>query len=145
MSKSCTCSMVISTLALLPYLAGTTLALSADLTTTAVDNTSSTNTVPVSATAGYPDGHYTGATYNAYYGLVQTRVNVNGGQIVSVDVLQYPNHTSTSRYINSQALPILKKLVVQAQDVPVNFVSGATLTSVAFLRSVNSALSKVGN
>jgi uncharacterized protein with FMN-binding domain len=143
MKMRCKCSMIISTLALVPYLAGTGLASAGSRLNAA--NSAGGGVLDVSATANYADGHYTGGTYDAYYGQVQTRININNGHIVSVDVLQYPNHTGTSRYINSQALPILKKLVVQAQDTPVNFVSGATLTSVAFLRSVNSALSKAGN
>lgn len=144
MGKTCNCSMVISTFALVPYLASTNMALSAGTQPLELAAAASQN-VAVAAKPTFTDGHFTGGTYDAYYGRVQARVNINRGQIVSVDILQFPNHTGTSRYINSQALPILKKMVVRAQDVPINFVSGATLTSLAFLRSVNSALAKAEN
>lgn len=145
MRKPCNCSMFISTLALVPYLVSANPAFSAALNSAAAAPSQDAKAVPVTARLSYSDGHFTGGTYDAYYGRVQARVNINGGEIISVDILQFPNHTGTSRYINAQALPILKKLVVQAQDVPVNFVSGATLTSLAFLRSINSALVKAEN
>lgn len=147
MRKTRRYSTIISTLALVPYLAGTDLASSAPpaIAIPLTPMQQGAQVIPVKTRLSYPDGHYTGSTFDAYYGQVQTRVNVKGGQIVSVDVLNYPNHTGTSRYINSQALPMLEQKVVRAQDVRVNLVSGATLTSEAYLRSVNSALTKAGN
>jgi len=92
------------------------------------------------AAPSYKDGGFTGQVYDAYYGNVQVKAIITGGQIVSVDVLQYPKDRRTSRYINSQALPILKDEVITAQDIQVDMVSGATLTSEAFVRSLKSAL-----
>ena len=137
-------STIVSTLALLPYLAGTDMASSAPTRASVTAVPQDAVTIPVATRRGFADGQYTGATFDAYYGQVQTRVNIRGGQIVSIDVLDYPNHTGTSRYINRQALPMLKRQVVRAQDIRVNMVSGATLTSTAFLRSVYSALTKAG-
>jgi uncharacterized protein with FMN-binding domain len=57
-------------------------------------------------------------------------------------VLDYPNHQRTSRSINRQALPLLQSEVISAQGTRVNIISGATLTSKAYLRSLKSALSK---
>jgi uncharacterized protein with FMN-binding domain len=59
--------------------------------------------------------------------------------------LQYPADRSTSRYINAQALPVLDSEVVSAQSALVDIVSGATLTSDAYLRSLNSALRQAGS
>lgn len=143
MRKAHRYSTIISTFALIPYLAGTDMAFSAPAPSAAAMPQDAT-IIPVATRRGYADGQYTGATYDAYYGQVQTRVNISGGQIVSIDVLDYPNHTGTSRYINRQALPMLKRQVVRAQDIRVNMVSGATLTSTAFLRSVYSALTQAG-
>jgi uncharacterized protein with FMN-binding domain len=67
---------------------------------------------------------------------------VQNGVLVSVDVLDYPNHQRTSRSINRQALPLLQSEVISAQGTRVNIISGATLTSKAYLRSLKSALSK---
>jgi uncharacterized protein with FMN-binding domain len=63
---------------------------------------------------------------------------------VSVDVLQYPADRRTSRSINAQALPMLESEVVRAQSDRVNIISGATLTSAAYLRSLNGALGQAG-
>lgn len=88
----------------------------------------------------YRDGSYTGPAMDAYYGLLRVRVDVRGGRITAIRVLQYPSDNPTSRYINSQALPMLKSEVIQAQSVFVYMVSGATLSSNAFLRSTYFAL-----
>ena len=88
----------------------------------------------------YRDGTYTGKIADAYYGEVQVQADIQGGRLMSVHVLQYPADRQTSRYINSQALPLLESEVVSAQTARVDIVTGATLTSVAYLRSLNSAL-----
>ena len=95
------------------------------------------------ASAGqYRDGTYTGTDENAYYGRVQVQVTVVNSQIASVKMLDYPSDRRTSRYINSQALPMLQQEVMQAQSVNVDTVSGATLTSDAYIKSLANALSK---
>jgi len=104
---------------------------------------------PVQTATGQPglfqDGSYPGKSYDAYYGLVQVQANISGGQLVSVDVLQWPKDRRTSRYINSSALPTLESEVISAQNTQVDLVSGATLTSEAFLRSLGSALNQASN
>ena len=88
----------------------------------------------------YRDGSYTGPLEDAYYGLLNVRVDIQGGRIVDIQVLRYPSDNRTSRTINSRALPYLKSEVIQAQSVFVDMVSGATLSSDAFLRSAYMAL-----
>jgi uncharacterized protein with FMN-binding domain len=100
--------------------------------------------VLVRAKAKYSDGSYTGGSFDAYYGRVQVKVNIQGGQIVSVDVLDYPNHSGTSRSINRRALPALESAVIRAQSTRVNNVSGASLTTDAYLRSLKGALKQAG-
>lgn len=96
-----------------------------------------------SATQGtFKNGTYTGSAADAYYGYVQVAAVVSGGQLTDVKVLQYPNDRSTSRYINSQALPYLVQEAVQAQSSKVNTISGASDTSMAFRESLSSALSQ---
>lgn len=90
----------------------------------------------------YVDGTYTGTVANAYYGYVQVQATISGGKLVDVAFLQYPNDRSTSRYINSQAMPALKSEAISAQSASVNGVSGATDTSAAFRQSLASALSQ---
>lgn len=90
----------------------------------------------------YKNGTYTGSTVDAFYGYVQVQVTVSGGQIADVQFLQYPNDRSTSVYINSQAMPLLKQEAIQAQSANVSGVSGASATSAAFIQSLQSALSQ---
>lgn len=91
----------------------------------------------------YRDGSYTGSRENAFYGYVQVKAVVNNGQLTNVQVLEYPTHAGTSRYINSIALPYLVQEAVQVQDpTQVNLISGATLSSEAFVRSLDAALMK---
>jgi len=92
----------------------------------------------------YLDGSFTGKSFDAYYGLVRVQANIKSGQIASIDVLEYPNDQRTSRAINRQALPELESEVISSQDIGVDIISGATLTSVAYLRSLYGALSQAG-
>jgi uncharacterized protein with FMN-binding domain len=92
------------------------------------------------ASGGLRDGRYTGPASDAYYGTVQIQATVQGGQLVQVRVLQYPNDRRTSRYINGQALPMLQHEAIQAQSSRIDFVSGATLSSGAFVKSLAGAL-----
>ncbi|MBN9305978.1 MULTISPECIES: FMN-binding protein [unclassified Devosia] len=109
----------------------------------AVETAASVDTAAASS-SGYRDGTYTGTSENAYYGRVQVQVTVANHQIAAVKVLSYPSDRRTSRYINSQALPMLKQEVIAADSANVDTVSGATLTSEAYLRSLGNALQQAG-
>jgi uncharacterized protein with FMN-binding domain len=93
----------------------------------------------------YADGTYTGSPADAYYGMVQIRVVIQGGKLVTVDFLQYPNDRQTSLYINGQAMPLLKEEAIQAQSANVSGVSGASDTSQAFIQSLGDALAQAKN
>ena len=103
-----------------------------------------TNLVPAPGvslgSSGYKNGTYQGQTVDAYYGLVQVQVNIQGGAIKDVQFLQYPNDRRTSQQINSIAMPYLKEEAIQVQSAQVDIVSGATLTSEGFQMSLQSAL-----
>jgi uncharacterized protein with FMN-binding domain len=90
----------------------------------------------------YKDGTYTGSSVNVYYGNVQVQAVVQGGKITAVNFLQYPNDRSTSRYINSQAMPLLQQETLQAQSARVSGVSGASDTSQGFVQSLSAALAQ---
>lgn len=93
----------------------------------------------------YKDGEYTGGSADAYYGLVQVKAIIQNSKIVDVKFLDYPNHRRTSQYINSIAMPDLTYEAIQAQNANVNIISGATLTSEAFIQSLQSALNAARN
>lgn len=109
----------------------------------AVQPATSTDTA-AAGSSGYRDGTYTGTDENAYYGRVQVQVTIASSQIASVKVLDYPQDRRTSRYINSQALPLLKQEVIAADNANIDTISGATLTSEAYIRSLAKALGQAG-
>lgn len=90
----------------------------------------------------YKDGAYTGPVVNAYYGMMQIQAIIKGGRLAAIRVLQYPNDRRTSIYINRQALPMLRDEVMTAQSANVDIVSGATLSSEAFIRSLGAAMTQ---
>jgi len=98
----------------------------------------------IAASGRYADGSYTGPVVNAYYGYIQIQAVVQGGRLVGIKVLRYPNDRRTSIFINRQALPMLRDEVVSAQSANVDIISGATLTSEAFIRSIGGALRQAG-
>jgi len=100
--------------------------------------------VAANGTTGYRDGTYTGGSENAYYGRVQVQVTIASQKIAGIKVLDYPQDRRTSRYINSQALPLLEQEVIAADSANVDTISGATLTSEAYIRSLSSALHQAG-
>lgn len=83
-----------------------------------------------------------GSAENNGYGTVQVRVRISGGRITNVATLSLPTDPH-SRQINAYAVPVLRKEVLAAQSSHVNTVSGATLTSEAYLTSVQAALDAV--
>ena len=105
-------------------------------------STTSATTAPGGQSTSYKDGTYTGSVADAYYGNVQVRVTISGGQITDVVFLQYPDTHATSVMINSQAMPYLKQEAIQAQSANVQIVTGATFTSEAFSQSLQAALAQ---
>lgn len=108
------------------------------------NQTAQPTSTPTSAPthSGYKDGQFTGNSADAYYGNIQVRVTISGGKITDVQFLDYPQDRSTSRMINSQAMPYLKQEAIQAQSAQVDIVSGATDSSLAFRQSLQSALNQ---
>ena len=97
--------------------------------------------IPTATPEGqYKDGTYDGPVVDAYYGNVQVETIVQGGKITDVQFLDYPKDRRTSRQINQQAMPWLTQEAVQVQNANVDLIGGATFTSEAFVRSLQSAL-----
>lgn len=114
-----------------------------------IPQNSSTDTNNQTSTSGavsqntrYKDGVYIGDTADAFYGNIQVQVVITKGKISDVQFLQYPNDRQTSIDINTQAMPILKQEAIAIQTAHVDGVSGATATSEAFIKSLQSALGK---
>ena len=85
-----------------------------------------------------------GPTVNTRWGPVQVEAVVSSsGQICDVDAIQSPNSHRRSVAINNNALPILHKQVMNAQSANINGVSGATVTSTGYVRSLQAILDGV--
>ena len=93
----------------------------------------------------YKDGTYKGPEVDAYYGLVQVQATIQGGKLSSVQFLEYPSDRRTSVEINNIAVPYLQQEAMQAQSSSVDIISGATLTSEAFIMSLQNALNTAKN
>lgn len=86
----------------------------------------------------------TGAAISTRYGDVQVQVSFSGTTITKVTVLQVPDQNGRDSQIAGYSVPILNKEVLQSQSAKVDSVSGATYTSDGYLRSVQSAIDKLG-
>ena len=107
------------------------------------DNIPTPPVAPTPDPAGkYKNGEYLGSSVYVYYGNVQVKAIVQNGKLTDVQFLQYPNDRQTSRYISSQALPLLKQEAIQGQTANVDIISGATSTSEGFRESLANALSQ---
>lgn len=88
----------------------------------------------------YNDGTYRGSVADAYYGRLQVEAVIRDGRLAQVRILRYPNDRRTSRHISGRALPRLEREAIAAQSARVDTVSGATLVSRAYRRSLGTAL-----
>lgn len=116
----------------------------------ASDNSSKSSAATASANAtqvsySLSDGQYTGNREYAFYGYVRVEAVIRNGKIRNVRVLEHPNDNGTSRYINSVAMPYLVQEAVQVQNANISLISGATLSSEAFAKSLYSALQKASS
>ncbi|MFI5694397.1 FMN-binding protein [Kribbella sp. NPDC051586] len=82
----------------------------------------------------------TGDVAQTQWGPVQVQLTLQSGKITAVSVPQYPNGNRRDGEINDYALPILINETVQAQSADIDMVSGATVTSDGYIRSLQSAL-----
>jgi len=105
--------------------------------------------IPAQPTAvsqsGYKDGTFKGPEVDAYYGLVQVQATIQGGKLANVQFLEYPTDRRTSQEINNIAVPYLQQEAMQVQSAKVDIISGATLTSEAFMMSLQNALDSAKN
>jgi uncharacterized protein with FMN-binding domain len=85
------------------------------------------------------NGTFKGPSVNMQWGTVQVTIVVKKSKIINVKATA-PKHTSRSALINSVALPLLKKEVLKAQSAKISTISGATLTSGAYIASLKGAL-----
>ncbi|WP_328768119.1 FMN-binding protein [Streptomyces sp. NBC_00286] len=80
-----------------------------------------------------------GSTLNTEKGPVQVEVTFEGHTISSVRMLQQPNHPQTEA-----AVPKLIESTLEAQSADIDTVSGATITSEGYVKSLQAAIDAKG-
>lgn len=111
--------------------------------TTATGTTGSTGT-GTSGSSGSSgtsaSGTYKGTAVQTRFGPVQVQITVANGKITDITALQLTNTDGKSIQISNRAAPLLRSKVLAAQSADVQTVSGATITSDAYLTSVQAAI-----
>ncbi|KNH15447.1 FMN-binding protein [Arthrobacter sp. ZBG10] len=85
-------------------------------------------------------GTFTGADVQTRLGSVQVQITVAGGTITDVTALHLTDDDRKSIQISNRAAPVLRSEVLAAQSADVQTVSGATVTSGAYLTSLQAAI-----
>ncbi|MGR3869017.1 FMN-binding protein [Streptomyces graminifolii] len=80
-----------------------------------------------------------GTAINTSKGTVQVQVAFEGDEISTVSMLQQPNHPQTTA-----AVPVLIEETLKAQSSKIDTVSGATITSDAYVQSLQAAIDAKG-
>lgn len=78
------------------------------------------------------------------WGPVQVQVVVTDGALADVVALWLPDENPRDVQINARAEPLLRAEVLAAGSADVDVVTGATVTSVGYLTSLQSALDAAG-
>jgi uncharacterized protein with FMN-binding domain len=84
---------------------------------------------------------YKGTVIDTRYGPIEAVIKVKSKKITNVKVLASPD-SERSEFLVEQASPILKQEVLQAQSAKIDLVTGATVSSEAFVMSLKTAIKK---
>lgn len=86
-----------------------------------------------------------GPSVSTRWGPVQVEAVISGtGQICDVAAIRSPDSHRRSVRINEEALPILHDRVMKAQSAKIRSVSGATVTTEGYVRSLQAILDGAG-
>ncbi|MEZ5095880.1 MAG: FMN-binding protein [Nocardioides sp.] len=97
-----------------------------------------------SGSAGSGTKTVTGPQVQTQWGPVQVEITVKDGTITDVSVPVYPYNNPRDVQINNYALPILVQQTLDTQSANIDMISGATVTSVGYLQSLQAALDQAG-
>lgn len=113
---------------------------SSELDTSDSSGTGTSGTTGSAGAAAKAGGTYDGDVVQTRFGSVQVQITVKAGTITDVTALKLTDHEGRSVQISNYAAPILRSEVLQAQSADVQTVGGATVTSDAYLTSLQAAL-----
>jgi len=95
---------------------------------------------PTTGAAAKAGGTYAGSVVQTRFGAVQVQITVKAGAITDVEALQLTDDDRKSIQISNRAAPLLKAEVLAAQSADVQTIGGATVTSDAYLSSLQAAI-----
>ncbi|MFJ6896016.1 FMN-binding protein [Streptomyces hokutonensis] len=104
-------------------------------TPTATSSSSSSSSTPSTSSKKVVQG----TAINTSKGTVQVQVTFEGDTISAVSMLQQPDHPQTTA-----AVPVLIEETLKAQSSKIDTVSGATITSDAYVQSLQAAIDAKG-
>lgn len=126
-----------------PSIGTTTSSATSTPSTEAVSTPTPTATSSSSGSASTPSASskkvVQGTAINTSKGTVQVQVTFEGDKISSVSMLQQPDHPQTTA-----AVPVLIEETLKAQSSKIDTVSGATITSDAYVQSLQAAIDAKG-
>ena len=96
-----------------------------------------------SATGSSTTQTFDGAVVNTRYGPVEVEITVSSGKVTAVTAIELPSG-GRSGAISDYVAPVLASEALSAQSATLDVVSGATYTSEAYARSLQSALDQAG-
>jgi uncharacterized protein with FMN-binding domain len=85
-------------------------------------------------------GTYAGKVVQTRFGAVQVQITVKAGAITDVTALRLTDDDRKSIQISNRAAPLLRAEVLSAQSADVQTIGGATVTSDAYLSSLQAAI-----
>ena len=101
---------------------------------------SGTAAEPTTGAAAKAGGTYAGSVVQTRFGAVQVQITVKAGAITEVEALQLTDDDRKSVQISNRAAPLLRSEVLAAQSADVQTIGGATVTSDAYLNSLQAAI-----
>ncbi|MDF9752726.1 FMN-binding protein [Arthrobacter sp. ES3-54] len=107
---------------------------------TASSGSSGAGTTGAAGASAKAVGTYAGSVVQTRFGSVQVQITVQAGKITDVTALQLTDAERKSVQISNRAAPLLRDEVLQSQSADVQTISGATVTSDAYLNSLQAAL-----
>ena len=107
---------------------------------TASSGSSGAGTTGTTGASAKAVGTYAGSVVQTRFASVQVQITVQAGKITDVTALQLTDAERKSVQISNRAAPLLRDEVLQSQSADVQTISGATVTSDAYLSSLQAAL-----
>lgn len=114
----------------------------APTSTTSPTSPGDTATPPTTAASNSPRTA-TSPLIQYRYGDIELRVTEKGSRLTNIQIVSEGATDPRSAEINAQAIPMLQQQAMSAQSANIDGVSGATFTSIAYDRALQSALDQL--